>query len=190
MFFGYSLLATPRQIRRFLDVVFGVGVVYLGGEKAGNGLVDPEGILLNMLHSAWFWEFGRVRSMCSLFSPDFWANFFFAFIEELVEFLKERTSPLSPNRLKGGIGIVDMLKERASTFQVLLYFPLEYFSFQVLSGFMGCAVEVDGGLVRQRDGDEEEDVVKSLVVLRVFVRRVCLFVGGGGVLDFRVCYLI
>ena len=116
--------------------------------------------------------------------------YLFAFIEELVEFLKERTSPLSPNRLEGDISIVGMLKERTSTFQVLLYFPLEYFSFQVLSGFMGCAVEVDRELARQGGGNDEEDVLKSLVVLRVFVRRVCLFVGGGGVLDFRVCYFI
>jgi len=109
------------------------------------------------------WEHSK---FVHLFSSSLLTNEFV--IEELVELLKERTS----NRLESDV--------RIPTFRLLLYFPLEYFSFQVLSGFVGCAVEVDGGV-----GDGQE-VVKGLVVLRMFVRRVCVFVGGGGVLDFKV----
>jgi hypothetical protein len=63
MIVGSSSLATSSQIRRFLDVVFRVEVADLGGkENVLMGKVNPKSILLNMLHSAWFWEFGRIRS--------------------------------------------------------------------------------------------------------------------------------
>lgn len=89
-----------------------------------------------------------------------------------------------------------LLRERISTFRVLLYFPLEYFSFQLLSGFVGCAVEVDADLAgiwkraEWEEGGGREEVMRGLGVLRVFLRRVCVYVGGGGVLDFRVGYLL
>jgi len=109
--------------------------------------------------------------VCAFVSSLFLTNIFL--IEELVELVKEKTS----NRLESAV--------RISTFRLLLYFPLEYFSFQVLSGFVGCAVEVDGVLVKATER-EEKDVMKDLVVLRMFLKRVCVFVGGGGALDFRV----
>jgi hypothetical protein len=58
-----SLLATPTQIRRFLDVIFLVDLTKKKKKKKKKrGVVNPESILLNVLHSAWFWEFARFRS--------------------------------------------------------------------------------------------------------------------------------
>jgi hypothetical protein len=101
-------------------------------------------------------------------------------IGELIELLKERTMP--------HLNQIDMLRETIWTFRVLLYFPLEYFSFQVLNGFVRCAVVVDEALLGRPDGPEES--MNSLAVLRIFLRRVCLYVGGGGVLDFGVSFLL
>ena len=72
--FYYSSLATPSQIRTFLNVVFRAGSVDLAKtekkkKKKKKRIVDPEGILFNMLHSAWFWESGRIRS--NVLSPLF-----------------------------------------------------------------------------------------------------------------------
>lgn len=59
-----SLLATPTQIRRFLDIIFAVDLTKKKKKKKKRGVVNPESILLNVLHSAWFWEFARFRSTC------------------------------------------------------------------------------------------------------------------------------
>jgi hypothetical protein len=106
----------------------------------------------------------------------------------MIELLKDRMSPLTPEGVIGS----DLLREKISTFRVLLYFPLEYFNFQVLNGFIGCAIEMDEALVGMwkkgewEEGDGREEAMKGLAVLRVFVRRVCVYIGGSGSLDFRV----
>ena len=102
--------------------------------------------------------------------------------------LKEKTSVLSPDHRI----CMHLLRKRISTFRMLLYFPLEYFSFQLLCGFVGCAVEADADLAgiwkraEWKEGNGRAEIMLGLSVLRVFLRRVCVYVGGGGVLDFRV----
>lgn len=65
---------------------------------------------------------------------------------------------------------VQTLLEIASLYRLLLLFPMEYFSWQVLSGLIKSALGASSAVVNMSDS-LDKDFAEGVVVFRVFLKR-------------------
>jgi hypothetical protein len=68
------------------------------------------------------------------------------------------------------------LLERLSIYRHLLFFPMEYFSWQLFNNLMKRAVEADMALF-QVVSDHDQDTTEALITLRVFLKRAYVYSG-------------
>ena len=68
------------------------------------------------------------------------------------------------------------LLERLSIYRHLLFFPMEYFSWQLFNDLMKRAVEADMALC-QVVSDYDQGATEALITLRVFLRRAYVYSG-------------
>jgi hypothetical protein len=72
---------------------------------------------------------------------------------------------------------VATLLERVSIYRHLLFFPMEYFSWQLLNDLIKRVVAVDMVLSKVDSYHDQGGIIESLITLRVFLRRAYIYSG-------------
>ncbi|KAJ3508060.1 hypothetical protein NLJ89_g5963 [Agrocybe chaxingu] len=138
--------ASTEQLKRLLKIVMAINLSMT--PHPGQTML-PEDLLMQILHSAQFWEFRNIRDV-------------------FVDLLQETTAPL--DNVESKPKKTSIILEKASIYRLLLFFPVDYFSLQTLGHLIKCALQADFALTQQPSGVEDA-AMETLTFLRVFLKR-------------------
>ncbi|KAF9480438.1 hypothetical protein BDN70DRAFT_931712 [Pholiota conissans] len=146
--------ASPEQVERLLKIIMSIKVP-VGKPKGG---IRPEQLLLEIVHSAQFFEFSRIRDV-------------------FLDLLEKMTASLDPSVAK--LPKTSTMLEKVAVYRHLLFFPMEYFSWPLLNDLIARAMSADVALNRSISS-RKHGVAEGLTVLRVFLKRAYVYCGSIG----------
>ncbi|KAJ7169665.1 Urb2/Npa2 family-domain-containing protein [Mycena filopes] len=138
-------IASPAQLQRLVKIFFATNIAAYTDTR-----LDPTSILLSALSSAQFWELPNVRSA-------------------VLTFVDEVTSVLADPHVKLKAEARALV---ASTYQLLLTFPVEYMSRTVRTELVKRAVNAD-----MLFSTAVKDSFPVVTVVRTFIQNVSLYLG-------------
>ncbi|KAF9560209.1 hypothetical protein CPC08DRAFT_690317 [Agrocybe pediades] len=144
-------LASQTQLEGSLKLLLSVKV---NPVRVTTQQIQPEQLLMQLLHSAQFWEFHNIR------------NVFLAILDKAI-------ASINSSELQSG---KPSTVQNASIYRYLLFFPLEYFSSQILNDMVKHAVAVDvclSGL----ESPVDSEVTEALIIIRGFLKRAYAYIG-------------
>ncbi|KAF8895057.1 Urb2/Npa2 family-domain-containing protein [Gymnopilus junonius] len=141
-------LASTDQLRKLLQVVISIN---MPSRNRSREQMDPRHLLVELLHSAQFWEFRNVRIV------------FLALIDEM-------TAPLASTDFKL-LDCTSTIRKQTHIYRHLLLFPMEYFSWQNLNDLSKRCISADMAL-KPSLPSEDSSIAENLTILRIFLKRV------------------
>ncbi|KAF8971580.1 hypothetical protein BDZ97DRAFT_1650961 [Flammula alnicola] len=145
-------LASSEQLERLLKIILSIKMHPAGQSRQE---MQPEQLLMEVLHSAQFWEFPRIRNV-------------------FLDILDKTTSALDSTHLK--LPKTISILEKVSLYQHLLFFPMEYFSWQLLNDLIKRSLNADV-VLSCSSSSSKQPVAEALIVLRVFLKRAYVYCG-------------
>ncbi|CAA7264694.1 unnamed protein product [Cyclocybe aegerita] len=148
-------LASTEQLKRLLKLVMAIN---LSVTSRSGRIMLPEDLLIQLLHSAQFWEFRNIRDV-------------------FVDLLRETTAPL--DNVDSKPKKISAILEKASIYRLFLFFPVDYFSPRTLGHLTKYALQADFALT-QPPSSVGDATVEALILLRVFLKRAYAYSGSRG----------
>ena len=163
-------MGSSEQLERLLKILLSI---QLPSNPRSRRELRPEHLLMEIFHSAQFWELPNIRSklqndyfvkqICSNFNLDVFLGLLHKMTSEF-----ETTSPEAVD--------VAASLARVSIYRRLLLFPMEYFSWHLLNDLIKRAVVTDTVLCQVNSG-HDQCAIEGLITLRVFLKRAYLYSG-------------
>ncbi|KDR84752.1 hypothetical protein GALMADRAFT_217814 [Galerina marginata CBS 339.88] len=148
-------LASSDQLGRFLKTIMTIDPA--PGCHSSQQM-QPEQVLIDILHSAQFWEFRNIQS-------------------GFLTLLDQMTGSLDTGNAKRPK--LSFILDKVSIFRCILFFPMEYFSWQLLNGLIKRCLVADSILTSFLP-IENGEVTEGLIMLRVFLKRAYSYCGSVG----------
>ncbi|KIM48444.1 hypothetical protein M413DRAFT_440178 [Hebeloma cylindrosporum] len=141
-------LASSKQLERLLKIILSI---QLPSNPQSSQELRPEHLLLEVFHSAQFWELPNIRDV------------FLDLLDKMTS-TPEATAPRA----------VDLA--RLQIYRYLLFIPMEYFSWQLFNDLVKRVVEADMALC-QLVSDHDQGATEVLITLRIFLKRAYIYSG-------------
>ncbi len=139
--------------------------------------MQPEQLLLEILHSAQFFEFPNIR--CT-FSPSYPKILYYRaypiYAAVFLELIGNITTRLDPSATKPPK--ISSMLEKVAIYRHLLLFSMEYFSWPLLNDLINRALTSDVALAKT--SSQKQGIAEALIVLRVFLQRAYIYCGSIG----------
>jgi hypothetical protein len=162
-----SALASPEQLSRFAAAIVQLPLNLSSHHEQGRaGQLLPEHLLLRTLRSAQFWELGKLRMAL------------IDYVLAATKAMEARSSDISPSKAtkkKSKSSSHSTSPEATVTriFELLLFFPVEYFTKTCRADLVKRVLAAD----RQLYPCDTEDKAHALALLRYFLDRTFRFTG-------------
>ncbi|KAF5337392.1 hypothetical protein D9611_003253 [Ephemerocybe angulata] len=166
-----DMSASEHQLQKLAKILSRIPLDFIGTPQGPSGKqsLGANHLLFRALRSAQFWELHNLRTAL------------LAHLEEVTSTLdKDQPSPekISRKSKKGKqSGLID-ISQVVSTYRLLLFFPVEYFTKSCRSDLVKRAIKADWSISHglEKDSSAEEEIV-GLSVVRTFLKRTFSFLG-------------
>lgn len=169
-FLAISHYGSQDQLKRFLQILVDIKLYMapftIDGIQAG-------GLLVQILRSAEFWELPNIRCKCFSNLMNLSIKHFFQAV--FLDLLDVSTSSLHSS--EGKVSKTAKVVEKVAVYRLLLFFPLEYLSWQLLNDLIKRALDADLILSDSPSASRKETVGQAIVTLRIFLKRAYIYSG-------------
>ncbi|KAF5312634.1 hypothetical protein D9619_003319 [Psilocybe cf. subviscida] len=139
------------QLNRLLRMVVAIKIPV--APSGANG-IRAGGLLIQILRSAEFWELSSIRTV-------------------FLDLLDISTSALDSSQALKTAKVL----EKVAVYQLLLFFPMEYLSWQLLNDLIKRALDADVTLSESSSSSRKEAVRQAIATLRSFLKRAYIYSG-------------